>query len=529
MSRKGIITAVFALALALRLWGIWFGLPGIDHGDESEVVNHALRFGSGDLNPHRFQYGSFFQYILFTLYGLYFTAGYLAGAFPTVQSFAIAFVRDPSAFYLIARCLSALFGALTVIVTYRMGCRLRGPAAGTGAALLMAVCFEHAVHSHYATVDVFLTLLFTCALYRSLLVVENPSYKNILIAGLAAGLSMAVKFNGAFAAIAVVLAAYAGQQGLSAAQRFFSARMLAALCVIPLGHFLASPFFYISLPAALEEIRQLRAMHASETFTLLRYLKGLATGQFGIPAGALCLAGFCRLMVVRDNRVRILLVTTAALLLFISLHAYTDPRYIFQVFPVFAVAGAVLITEIIAPVKSRVLVALIWAALLAHPLYRTAAWDMDHSRRSATLQAKDWIEENIPVNAKVLIDNAGNKGPKLETSPEHLRAQYERARRHGLLKADYLALKMEVEPRIYYRLYEVADPAGSRDDDYRNFCLWADLEEIGHPPDYYRSKGFEYIVVTKRLFAAMAQEGFVLLKEFRQGKKAIRVYRVAGP
>jgi 4-amino-4-deoxy-L-arabinose transferase-like glycosyltransferase len=365
--------------------------------------------------------------------------------------------------------------------------------------------------------------MFTWALYRSLLAADNPSYKNILIAGLAAGLSMAVKFNGAFAAIAVVLAVFAGQRELSVAQRLFSFRMLAALCVIPFGHFLASPFFYISFPEALEEIRQLRAMHASETFAMLRYLKGLVTGYFGIPAGALCLAGFCRLMITRDNRVRILLVTTVALLIFISLHSYADPRYIFQVFPVFAVAGAVLIKEILSPVKSRMLTVLVWGALLIHPLYQTAVWNIDHSRPSITLEAKAWIEENIPVNAKILIDNAGNKGPKLETSLANLRAQYERARRHGLLKADYLALKLEVEPRIYYRLYEVADPAGSRDDDYRKFCLWADLEEIGHPPEYYRERGFDYIVVTKRFFNVMNHAGFVPVQEFRDRKRAIRI------
>ena len=97
------VVIIFAVALALRLWGIWFGLPGFDHGDETEVVNHALRFGSGDLNPHRFQYGSFFQYILFALYGCYFIAGYIAGQFPTVQSFALAFIQDPSASFTLSR------------------------------------------------------------------------------------------------------------------------------------------------------------------------------------------------------------------------------------------------------------------------------------------------------------------------------------------------------------------------------------------------------------------------------------------
>ena len=81
-----ILFIILLIAFFLRIWGISFGLPGIDHGDETEVVNHAVRFGSGDLNPHRFQYGSLFQYILFVFYGAYFLIGYLLGTFSDRKS-----------------------------------------------------------------------------------------------------------------------------------------------------------------------------------------------------------------------------------------------------------------------------------------------------------------------------------------------------------------------------------------------------------------------------------------------------------
>jgi hypothetical protein len=527
MSKHSIITVIFAGALALRLWGIWFGLPGIDHGDETEVVNHALRFGSGDLNPHRFQYGSLFQYILFAAYGLYFAAGFLAGQFASVQSFALAFIQDPSAFYLIARSLSALSGALTVVIVYAVGCRLRSPSVGAGAALLLALSYEHAVHSHYATVDVFLTFLFTVALYRSLMVIDNPSYKNIVIAGLIAGLCIGTKFNGVFAGAGVVLATVVAQRDRSLWKRLICAPVLIALCMLPVGHFLACPYFYISFPAAFEEIRQLRSMHASETFTLGRYFVGLTGSYFGIPAGLLCLAGFFRLIVSRDARVWILLAVTGMVLVFISLHAYADPRYMLQIFPVCAFAGAVLITGLCRPLKNKMLIALIWALVALHPLYLIVSWNTAHTKRSITLQAKAWIEEHIPVNAKILIDNAGNKGPKIANSPDNTARQYERALHHNLMKAEYLALKLRLEPDIYYRVYEIANPGGFRGDDYQRYLLWQDTDEIGHPPEYYRERSFDYIVVTKRFFKVMNHAGFVLLQEFRDGKRAIRIYAVS--
>ena len=93
---------ILSLAFFLKVWGISFGLPGLDHGDVTEVVNHAVRFGSGDFNSHRFQYGSLFQYILFIFYGAYFLMGNLLGQFSSVHQFAINFIKDPTEFYLIA-------------------------------------------------------------------------------------------------------------------------------------------------------------------------------------------------------------------------------------------------------------------------------------------------------------------------------------------------------------------------------------------------------------------------------------------
>ena len=147
ISNHWLLWCILLLALSLRVWGIMFGLPGIDHGDEPEVINHAVRFGSGDFNPHRFQYGALIQYVLFIIYGLYFSAGYCFGIYKSVHEFALAFVQDPSVFYLIARWLSAVLGTVTVYITFLIGSRLAGKIAGLLAAGFLAVCFPHAVHS----------------------------------------------------------------------------------------------------------------------------------------------------------------------------------------------------------------------------------------------------------------------------------------------------------------------------------------------------------------------------------------------
>ncbi len=526
ISRTHIILSIFIFSLLLRLWGIWFGLPGIDHGDETEVVNHALRFGSGDLNPHRFQYGSFFQYLLFILYGIYFCLGYMLGWFSSVNTFALVFIQDPTVFYLIARSLSALSGAAAVLVVYFTGKKLSNEATGIGAALLLALCYEHAVHSHYATVDIALTFMFALALYRSLITVETPSIRNCMLAGFVAGVAIGIKFNGVFATVGVVYAVIAGQKNLPFLKRIYSAKMFVAMFAVLAGHFITCPYFYISFPAAFEEIRQLRTMHASEAFTLFQYISKLITNYFGIPAGALCVAGFLRMMILKGRRVWVLLLPTIFVIFFISLHSYVEPKYMLQTFPLLAVSGAFLLNELTGRLKNKFLITIIWIAVLAHPFYLIVNWNFEHSRKSVALQAKDWIEENIPVNAKLLIDNAGNRGPNLENSPENIKIQYKRAIKHGLMKAEYLKLKLMMTPKVYYRIYEIANPAGFRKDDYERYLLWQDTEEIGFAPDYYKERDFDYIIVTNRFFKEMDRPGFILLKEFKSRTRGIRIYRV---
>ncbi|MCH8813422.1 MAG: hypothetical protein IID07_16485, partial [Gemmatimonadetes bacterium] len=63
--RAGALAAVLALAFLLRVWGIGFGVPDVEaRPDEALVVGMAVRFLSGDLNPHYFQYPSFFLYLV---------------------------------------------------------------------------------------------------------------------------------------------------------------------------------------------------------------------------------------------------------------------------------------------------------------------------------------------------------------------------------------------------------------------------------------------------------------------------------
>ena len=96
-----LIIIIIILGFVLRIWGINFGLPHQLHQDEPIVVNHALAYGTGDLNPHFFKIPPLASYILFLLYGCYSIIGKIIGVFNGMDDFALSFFKDPSVFYII--------------------------------------------------------------------------------------------------------------------------------------------------------------------------------------------------------------------------------------------------------------------------------------------------------------------------------------------------------------------------------------------------------------------------------------------
>ncbi|MBF0254446.1 MAG: hypothetical protein HQL11_04910 [Candidatus Omnitrophica bacterium] len=84
MRAKWAGVGIIGVGLVLRLAGLRFGLF---HADEPIVVNHALAYGTGDLNPHFFCIPPLVSYLLAGIYGLAFLWGTLWGASGGVADF----------------------------------------------------------------------------------------------------------------------------------------------------------------------------------------------------------------------------------------------------------------------------------------------------------------------------------------------------------------------------------------------------------------------------------------------------------
>ena len=208
-----LLAGVLLLALALRVWGLGWGLPSATHyfsyhPDESVVLEASslptMNVFTGQLLPHFYRYGSLQLYLVCFAN----TLAALAGAVDIVpKDFAIWYPQWAK-MYLIGRCLTVGMGVGTVFAVYRIGERLWGRRAGLMAALALAVMPLHAQHSHFLTVDVPATFWAMLSLLWAVRLATDDSkpLRAALWAGAFAGLAAATKYNLALAVLPLVVA-----------------------------------------------------------------------------------------------------------------------------------------------------------------------------------------------------------------------------------------------------------------------------------------------------------------------------------
>ena len=181
----------------VRFWGINFGLPCTEcRPDESTIMQISLRFFTGDLNPHFFNYPTFYMYLLFIFYGCYFLIGAIFGAYTSISYFVASFVVYPTNFYLINRIIVAFIGTLTIFVVYRITKDLFNKKTALIAILFCSLAYLHVRDSHFGTTDIPTTFFIMYSVLYIIKSYQDKTLKNYVIAGIFAGLATSTKYTG---------------------------------------------------------------------------------------------------------------------------------------------------------------------------------------------------------------------------------------------------------------------------------------------------------------------------------------------
>ncbi|MGE5531823.1 MAG: glycosyltransferase family 39 protein, partial [Bacteroidota bacterium] len=199
------LTVILALGAVVRYLGIFWGLPDSTHifsyhPDEFHSLRGALSLIlTGDFNPHFFNYGSLYLYLVSL-------AALLADSSAVGNVTADGLTQMLRDWTIAARNLNLVCALLTILVVYFTARSLFGRRLGILAAFTTAVLPLHVLHSDYATVDVPQTLFIALALLFSVKIGKRPRTADYLYAGLFAGLAASVKYNGGLVIIAPLIA-----------------------------------------------------------------------------------------------------------------------------------------------------------------------------------------------------------------------------------------------------------------------------------------------------------------------------------
>jgi 4-amino-4-deoxy-L-arabinose transferase-like glycosyltransferase len=362
-SRTGaLVAAILALAAALRLVGIEYGLPfgGLLNPDEQNIVPRAwaMVHGAGP-DPHWFDYPTLVLYVL--------------APFQAWQD-------EPS--YLTARLIVAALGVAAAAAAWWLGKAAYGGLAGIVAAAAVAVETIGVAYSHMAVTDVPMTALIAASL--ALAVTGRLEW-----AGLAAGLAASAKYPAVFLVVPLVVAGWGKW------------RRLGYSLAVALGAFLAtSPYVLVHPHQAWADATRVQRLAREgwlgfehDSFALFSFTGKLWDG-FG-PALAIGVVGLV-LALRRRERTDLILASfvLAYLVDLLTLRAHFD-RYVLPLVPALAALAG----------RQRILAPLTLGLLIV-PLVWAIGDDVRLTRTDTRAVAHGWIVAHVPPHAKIAAESS---------------------------------------------------------------------------------------------------------------------------
>jgi 4-amino-4-deoxy-L-arabinose transferase-like glycosyltransferase len=356
------LVAILALAAALRLIGIEYGLPfgGLLNPDEQNIVPRAWGMThSHGLDPHWFDYPSLLLY---------------------VQAPFQAWQGGPS--YLTARLVIVVFGVGAVAATWWLGRAAYGKTTALVAAAIVAVETVGVAYSHMAVTDVPMVALITVSL--ALAVTGRLEW-----AGVAAGLAASAKYPAAFLLVPLVVAGWGMWRRLA---------ISAGLAVVA---FLAtSPYVVVHPHQAWTDASRVQRLARDgwlgfehDSWALFSF-----TGKLWWGMGPVLVIAVIGLVLALRRHTRTDLILAAFVLVYLvdllTIRAHFD-RYVLPLVPPLAVLAG----------RQRALAPLT-LALLIIPLVWTIGDDARLTRTDTRAVAHGWIVANVPRNAPVAAESS---------------------------------------------------------------------------------------------------------------------------
>lgn len=436
MKRWGVrllVAGICLVAIVVRLHGIAWDGGHLFHPDERFIIQVASGITLPDnwasalapassLSPfrgvdgtQRFPYGHITVYLV-------------RATEPLFAPVARHFLDDT----LIAtgRLLAIIADSATVALTYLLGRRLYGTAAGLLASSAVALAVMHIQQAHFYTADILLVPVTLVTLYALVALVESPATDDIashsLVAGTAFGVAMGIKASALLMLVPLVVAhvvpamerniswrEQVGRIGESPAWGWFGPAVLCAGGVFVLTNpyaFIDWQQFVRSLSVEAGMVRgQWITPYTEQYWGTIPYLYPFlqqARWFLGPTLAALAWGGTA-LTIWRAVRRRVTLAELVLLawvvpsVLVVGGLFVQFPRYWLPAIPVMVVLGSGRLMDSM-PSPRRQLIAA-GVVLVPAALY-VVAFSRIYSERHPWLQSSEWIYRNVPAGSALMVE-----------------------------------------------------------------------------------------------------------------------------
>ncbi len=353
LATAAVLFGLLGCAAVVRLIGIDSGRPFAYHPDEWIVFKPAMTMvHERDWNPHLLWYPSL---LVDMQAGLTAAIRWLGGP-PIVTDqpwlFGPDLLPDQFRYLLAGRVMVMALGLATIATVFVIGRQLRGSFVGLAAAGLLAAMPLHISDSRHLTTDVPVALFCAATLMLTLKASTGRRERWWLAAGIAAGLAISTKWNGAIVLGVPLLAYFLGANGAREAAGRLRRRtpyLIVATALVTVA--VTTPAVVLDLTTVLEFARLNADIYAQErpriaSDSLALNLQGLGAGMGPITA-TVALAGLARFLLRPRLRVELVIpVFVLVNLVVLSLPPRQYDRNLIPMLPYLAVAAACLLGDL---------------------------------------------------------------------------------------------------------------------------------------------------------------------------------------
>lgn len=501
---------IFLIILIIGAGLRYYGLSNAENTDEYNEVIEALRVASGRLNYDRWVKKGY-QNILAVEYGIYFLIGYITGAFNNSMDFAAKIVKNMEPLFLIGRYTTATMGTLSIGLIYIIGRKIYNDRVALIATAIFAVNTIHVWTSHLVGTDVPLTFFFLLSFYFIIRFYHSGKITDYIMAAFLGAVTINIKLTGIGIGIIFILAYLfrCKNEGRKIVHYVYSKEVLYSSVAFILGLIISNPPIIIGLKKFItyyhgiytnvsDEVPYAIGGNAYYTYILLLYR------DFALPLFLLSIVSLIYALYKREDWDYILLILIIGVFLVLANTSFlVQNRYLITVFPaIFLLSGRFLdsfINNVFVSDKKRVAsLVIICGLILAFPLINSVKYVRTLTEENTSIASKKWIEANIPVGSKILMD-AGRTiitaGPRLNQSRERLDEKLNIIRnlKEGETYDSPLVRIVDSYASIYFELLLKNMPEITYD------ITTTELGTKVETAEYYKNNGFDYFIHNRDL------------------------------